>query len=187
MPLPLPPLQDRTYVPQHRKLYIYDQGTLLFRNTVFRHPELKPRLQNLLLQTIAASRAGQHVDVDLMRGVLSILVDLGISTLEVYTQDFEQLLTASSVQLYHTQSQEVLAKQPCSGYLEWAESSLAAERHRADQLLHPSSVLKLMTLLERTLIAEHAIKLIEVRSAGGQRRRGKGGGKGEDRGEPEGR
>lgn len=50
-------LQDRTYVAQHRKLLVYDNGTLLFRDHLLRHADVRGRVQGLLLAAVRDARA----------------------------------------------------------------------------------------------------------------------------------
>lgn len=76
--------QDRTYVPQHSKTKVYDMGLQIFRDTIARHPQVKDRLRNLLLDNILCERQGQLIDRSLLKSTLGMLVDLGIEGTAVY-------------------------------------------------------------------------------------------------------
>lgn len=53
---------DRTYVEQQRKMKIYDYGLILFRDGIARHPAVKDRLREILLDAVAKERKGLIVE-----------------------------------------------------------------------------------------------------------------------------
>jgi hypothetical protein len=59
-------------------------GLQIFRDTIARHPQVKDRLRNLLLENVQKERLGQLIDRSLMKSTLGMLVDLGIEGTAVY-------------------------------------------------------------------------------------------------------
>jgi cullin 3 len=168
---------DRSHASNNRKLPIFEQGIVIFRSVVAQHAEVRGRVQRLLLDSIRRHRNGEAMDVSLIRSVLAMLVELGISNTSVYVDEFETQMLQQTAAFYHEESREVLASNPVYEYCKYAERRLNEERQRALLVMHPSTVPKLMALLESKLVAEHAIALVED-SRGGVSSSGSSGGSG---------
>jgi cullin 3 len=157
---------DRTFVPQTRKLPIYEQGTLLFRAVVARHADVKPRAQRLLLAAVDDARRGRPVDLQLLRGTLAMLVELGVGSTSVYAEDFELRFVQDTAQFFHDESAAVLEQSTAPDYLRHAERRLEQEMERGAAFLHHSTLPRLKQLLERALVADHVGALLEMEGSG---------------------
>lgn len=157
---------DRTYVPQHNKIKVYDLGLQNFRNSIARHPLVKDRLQMLLLANIKAEREGQLVDRSLLRGTLSMLVDLGIQGTRVYEEDFERAFLETTRAFYRAESQDVISKNTCPVYMMKAEDRLLEEQGRVMNYLDRSTEGKLRVIVEEELVKAHATTLVEMEGSG---------------------
>jgi hypothetical protein len=71
----------------------------------------------LLLSTVAAERNGEMVDTSLMRCALSMLVDCGVESPQVYVEEFETDFLNDSENFYSKESFECLSKSTCPEYL----------------------------------------------------------------------
>jgi len=157
---------DRTYVPQSRKAPIYEQGTILFRTVVARNPDIKGRMLRLLLTAIEDGRRGRQIDNQLLRSVLGMLIDLGVSSTICYVEDFETRYLLDSNHFFQTESASLLETSTVPEYLRRTEVRLAQEIDRGISILHPSTLPRLKSLLERTMISEHAADLLELEGSG---------------------
>lgn len=157
---------DRTYVPQSRKAPIYEQGTILFRTVVARNPDIKGRMLRLLLNAIEDGRRGRQIDNQLLRSVLGMLIDLGVSSTICYVEDFETRYLLDSNQFFQSESASLLETSTVPEYLRRTEVRLAQEIDRGISILHPSTLPRLKSLLERTMISEHAADLLELEGSG---------------------
>jgi len=157
---------DRTYVPQHNKIKVYDLGLQNFRNSIARHPLVKDRLQMLLLANIKAEREGELVDRSLLRGTLSMLVDLGIQGTRVYEEDFERAFLETTRAFYRAESQDVISKNTCPVYMMKAEDRLLEEQGRVMNYLDRSTEGKLRVIVEEELVKAHATTLVEMEGSG---------------------
>jgi cullin 3 len=157
---------DRTYVPQSRKAHIYEQGTILFRTVVARNPDIKGRMLRLLLTAIEDGRRGRQIDNQLLRSVLGMLIDLGVSSTICYVEDFETRYLLDSNHFFQTESALLLETSTVPEYLRRTEVRLAQEIDRGISILHPSTLPRLKSLLERTMISEHAADLLELEGSG---------------------
>ena len=88
---------DRTYVVQFKKTPVFDMGLEIFQGEVARHKQVKDRLQRLLLERILNERNGEVIERDLVKSTLSMLVDLGVHTLDVYTQARHRLYSCTPI------------------------------------------------------------------------------------------
>jgi hypothetical protein len=71
----------------------------------------------LLLSTVAAERNGEMVDTSLMRSALSMLVDSGVESPQVYVEEFETDFLNNTENFYSKESFECLSKSTCPEYL----------------------------------------------------------------------
>ena len=78
-----------SYVPQNKKMTVYDVGLRAFRERITRHEHVRHRLRSVLLENIKIERAGRLIDQTSMRCALYMLADLGIENSSVYEEDFE--------------------------------------------------------------------------------------------------
>ena len=78
-----------SYVPQNKKMTVYDVGLRAFRERITRHEHVRDRLRSVLLKNIKIERAGRLIDQTSMRCALYMLADLGIENSSVYEEDFE--------------------------------------------------------------------------------------------------
>jgi len=157
---------DKTYVTQHRKVPIYDQALLIFRDVIARHDAVKGRLRHLLLAAVAAERAGQLVDRLQVKGALSMLVELGVDSQSVYEADFEAHFLETTMAYYRSESLEFLSANTCPDYLAKAEARLGQEQDRVRHYLHPSTEPKLRRVIETELVTTHARSLVEMEQSG---------------------
>ena len=161
---------DRTYVQQHKKDNVYNLGLKIFLSEIARHPQVKDRLLELLLKAIGKERGGEVVDHGLIKNVLAMLVELGVSynahTREVYQQDFERHFLSATEQFYHSESQDFISKNTCPVYLEKAEKRLREEELRLARYLDVSTEPKLITIVQRELICNRAEVLVNMEHSG---------------------
>jgi cullin 3 len=153
-------------VPQQHKLSIFTQGVVVFRATVVQHADVRPRMQRLLLAAVRTQRGGGTVDAMLVRSVLAMLVELGVGSMSAYAEDFERPMLEESAAFFSRDSRAALAASSAPDYVKYAERRLADERRRAELLMDASTAPKLSELLERTLVADHAVALVEMEGSG---------------------
>lgn len=157
---------DRTFSPMARKPLSYDNGTMLFRDTVARESSIRARTQRLLLGALAEARHGKPYDAALIRNILSMLESLGVTSPAVYVEDFEVPLLEEVSGQYRAESAAYLATHSCPEYLLHAEGRLLGELDRAREVVNPLTLPKLESVLHRVLIGEHAVSLLDKEGSG---------------------
>ena len=160
---------DRTFVPQNRRRPVYELGLHLFRTTVWEHPHVQPRVTQLLLDAVAAERAGLLTDDrTLLKQNLGMLLELGAADASnVYERDFETLFLGTTQEFYHRESLDFLSKNTAADYVAKAKVRLAEERARATALaLAQTTEAPLQTIIETELIERHAENLVKMENSG---------------------
>jgi len=157
---------DRTYVPQNKKMTVYDLGLCAFRDTVARHELVQDRLRKVLLKRVWSERAGCLIDQNCMKCALYMLVDLGIDSRCVYEQDFETYFLEDTRSFYRSESRIFLSQNTCPDYLKKIELRLFQEMERVSSYLHASTGPKLRHIVESELISSHASALIDLEDTG---------------------
>ena len=160
---------DRTYVQQQRTRPTYELGLHLYRVSVWGEEEVKNRVSELLLQSIASERAGYVLDDrSLIKANLTMLQQLGSADgSNVYERDFEGSFLANTQEFYRNESSSFLAENSASDYVLKAERRLEEEKLRAAALsLPPTTEGPLRQILEVELIQRHAKTLVLMDNSG---------------------
>lgn len=151
---------DRTYVPQNKKLTVYDLGLRAFRETIARHEKVRDRLRKLLLLNVREERLGRLIDHNCMRCALYMLAELGIDNSGIYEEDFEVYFLEDTCRFYRCESRLFLSQNSCPEYLKRVEVRIREEIQRVPNYLHASTGPKLKRIVESELISTHASTLI---------------------------
>ena len=105
------------YVPQNKKMAVYDLGLWAFRETIARHGQVRDRLSKLLLENIRDERLGSLIDHNCMKCALYMLSELGIDSSNVYEEEFEVYFLKETSQIYRSESHLILSQNKCPDYL----------------------------------------------------------------------
>lgn len=81
---------DRAYVLKNKQTPVYDMGLCIFKKFVAREAEIKEKFISEILSEIHRERNGELIDHEIIKGVLTMLVELGLKTKKVYEEDFEK-------------------------------------------------------------------------------------------------
>lgn len=157
---------DRTFVLQERKEPVYELGLRIFKEEVAWHKNVRKRVQRMLLTSIEAERRGELIERDVIRNVLQMLVELGINSLKVYEEDFEQAFLEETEKFYQSEANEFIQINTCPDYVEKARNRLEEERARAKDYLQPSTEDKLIKLVAEEMVAKHASNLVSMPKSG---------------------
>ena len=157
---------DRTWVAQQKKTPVATLMVQIFRDVIILNADVSGRLRSLILDNVQQERMGVLIDRELMKAVLSMLVDLGPDGQDVYESFFEAPFLAATKAFYRQLSQEYLQQNTCPDYMVMAEARLQEEDDRVVHFLSPTSGSKLRTVCEQELIAAHARTLIELETSG---------------------
>ena len=152
---------DNTFVKHQNLAPVFTLGLQLFRDEVIYHPEIRARLQEELLASIAAERRGELIDHSQLRAVLSMLSELSVCGAQVYEEEFETPFLSTTKDHFQQLSLLYLSTHSVPDYLKLAEERLEEEAQRVTAYLAQSSEPKLRSLVETELLATHVKTLLE--------------------------
>jgi cullin 1 len=154
---------DRYYVKLQSTENLNNKGILVFFEAVF--GTVKNDLRAALLNAIEAERAGDMVDHDLVKGIVTMYIDLGLGKLDVYNADFEEQFLPATSSHFVRQASGWLSADSFPDYLRKAEAALTAEEQRVENYLHRSTLPKLKHVVIQAVVAQPQKQLLEKETA----------------------
>ncbi|KAI4352586.1 hypothetical protein L6164_006823 [Bauhinia variegata] len=154
---------DRTFIPSTHKTPVHELGLNLWRDVVIHSSKTQARLQHTLLELILRERNGEVINRGLMRNIIKMLMDLGLS---VYQEDFEKHFLEVSADFYRLESQQFIECCDCGDYLKKAERRLNEEIERVSHYLDARSETKITNVVEKEMIDNHMHTLVHMENSG---------------------
>ncbi|KAH8725757.1 Cullin family-domain-containing protein [Phaeosphaeriaceae sp. PMI808] len=147
---------DRAYLlPRHESLRSI--ATDLFRNVIFAHSKLNPRIVDGACNLVASDRAGAELDSDMFSKTVSMFHEL-----QVYTKHFEPRMMELS-QEYVVKWADEEAERSLSEYVRSSRALMDREMSRTAKFGLPSTTKRdLLTLLEDHLISRKEARLTNI-------------------------
>jgi len=150
---------DRYYVKLQSVEPLHDRGYSIFHQLVFE--ECKKDARNALLRVINLERQGEHIDQDLVKGIIDMFIDLGLRNPNVYNTEFEEAFLPATSDYFVRQASGWLSEDSLPEYLRKAEVALQAEEQRVTNYLHRSTQPKLKHVVIQALLAQPQSQLLE--------------------------
>jgi cullin 3 len=157
---------DRNYLMTHNRPILYQCGLTIFRDRTVSRFELSHRLTELLVSYVRKERQGELIDREVMRDILKMLVELGISSDNTYSHIFEKPFLEETRQFYQREAMELLATYDCSNYIIEAERRIQEEAERLEGYLAPFTEGALMYIVNDCFIVQHSKTLVEMENSG---------------------
>jgi cullin 1 len=150
---------DRYYVKLQSVEPLHNRGYSIFHQLVFE--ECKKDTRAALLRVINLERQGEHIDQDLVKGVIEMFIDLGLGNANVYNTEFEEAFLPATSDYFVRQASGWLSEDSFPEYLRKAEAALTAEERRVTNYLHRSTQPKLKHVVIQALLAQPQSQLLE--------------------------
>ncbi|KAF5180491.1 Cullin-3b [Thalictrum thalictroides] len=154
---------DRTYIPNTHKTPVHELGLNLWRDHIIHSSEIQTRLLTMLLELVQRERTGEVINRGLMRNVIKMLMELGLS---VYQEEFEKHFIEVSSNFYSLESQQFIECCDCGDYLKKAERRLNEEMERVSHYLIDRTETKITNVVENEMISNHMQRLIHMENSG---------------------
>eukprot|EP00968_Pinguiococcus_pyrenoidosus_P001082 scaffold48_cov311-Pinguiococcus_pyrenoidosus.AAC.277 len=155
---------DRYYVHHENLPPLVNSGITKFKTIVY--DVVKDRVVDALLAEINKEREGGIIDKQRVRDCISLLEDIGMATLDVYTGDFEEQLLESTTRYYRMKASEWLDSESTPTYLIRTEEALRAETKRVTEYLNNSTKDGLLRVVETELLKTPGQQLLEKEGSG---------------------
>jgi len=150
---------DRYYVKLQSVEPLHNRGYSIFHSLVFQ--EVKKDTRNALLNAINCERQGEHIDQDLVKGIIEMFIDLGLGNVNVYSTEFEEAFLPATTDYFVRQASGWLSEDSFPEYLRKAEAALNAEEQRVTSYLHRSTQPKLKLVVIQALLTQPQSQLLE--------------------------
>ncbi|VDL94555.1 unnamed protein product [Schistocephalus solidus] len=158
---------DRIYVPRERLDNVYKMGMTFFCQYVLRYPIIRENLQKTLLDMVKRERLGDAISRPQIRDACQMFVQLGVGSLAVYEEDFEQAFLRQTREFYRAESEAFLAEHTSATmYVQKVEQRIEEEMKRAYQYLDSSTEPKVVAVLEEELISRHLQTIVNMENSG---------------------
>lgn len=157
---------DKTLILHQKLVPIFTKGVSLFRNRVIYDPIIREKLHRFLLDNILAERNGEIIDTETIKGVLNMLIELGVDGERVYETDFEELFLSATKSFYREEYLSYSSQFSCPEYIKKVEMRFLEEAKRVNHYLSKTTEPKLRAILNCELISDHAESLVEMEYSG---------------------
>eukprot|EP01064_Diplonema_japonicum_P030440 TRINITY_DN5181_c0_g1_i1.p1 TRINITY_DN5181_c0_g1~~TRINITY_DN5181_c0_g1_i1.p1 ORF type:complete len:789 (+),score=241.77 TRINITY_DN5181_c0_g1_i1:78-2369(+) len=155
---------DRYYTKHNSCDQLTEFGLKCFFNEIY--SSIKIDLRNAIFKHIHRERTGENVDRSLLKDAISLFVEMGMSSLNVYSSDFEKPFLKFTEEFYEREAAQWVAEDSATEYMKKAEQRLAEEAQRAAAYLHQNSEKGLTEAVENKLLADHQRTLLEMENSG---------------------
>lgn len=157
---------NRTFIVHQKLVSAYCKGVTIFREVVVHNPVFREKMRRFLLESILAERNGQIVDTETIKGVLNMLIELGVDGERVYETDFEEFFLSATKSFYREEYLLYSAQFSCPDYIRKVETRFLEETQRVNRYLSKTTEPKLRAILNCELISDHAESLVQMEQSG---------------------
>lgn len=158
---------DRIYVTQKKLDNVYKMGMTFFCQYVLRYSFIRDHLLKTLLNMVKRERLGEVISRSQIRDACQMFVHLGVGSLCVYEEDFEQAFLRQTRDFYRAESEAFLAENTSAIlYIEKVVQRIEEEMKRAFHYLDPSTEPKVVAVVEEELISRHLQTIVDMENSG---------------------
>lgn len=155
---------DRYFIARRTLSPLNEVGLTCFRDLVFE--EVHGKAKDAVLNVINKEREGEHIDRALLKNILDIFVEIGMSSMERYEQNFEVYMLEDAASYYSLKASNWIMEDSCPDYMLKSEECLRKERERVSNYLHSSSEPKLVEKVQHELLVVYATQLLDKEQSG---------------------
>ncbi|KAJ6714593.1 CULLIN [Salix viminalis] len=155
---------DRYFIARRSLPPLNEVGLTCFRDLVYQ--KVTSKAKDAVLDVIGKERDGEQIDRALLKNVLDIFVEIGMSQMDLYEDDFEAHMLQGTGAYYSVKAANWIQEDSCPDYMIKAEECLKRERERVSHYLHSSSETKLVEKVQHELLVVHVNQLLEKEHSG---------------------
>eukprot|EP00252_Welwitschia_mirabilis_P008862 TRINITY_DN210_c0_g2_i1.p1 TRINITY_DN210_c0_g2~~TRINITY_DN210_c0_g2_i1.p1 ORF type:complete len:745 (-),score=178.44 TRINITY_DN210_c0_g2_i1:429-2663(-) len=155
---------DRYFIARRSLPALNEVGLTCFRDLVYQN--IKHNVRDAVIALIDREREGEQIDRALLKNVLGIFVEIGMSSMEFYENDFEAAMLEDTASYYSRKAASWILEDSCPDYMLKAEECLKREKERVAHYLHSSSEPKLLEKVQNELLSQYESQLLEKEHSG---------------------
>lgn len=154
---------DRYFVKLQSVDPLHPKGICIFKEFVFERS--KGETTTAVLKVVEDERKGENIDLDLLKSVVDMYIDLGIGKVNVYVTEFEEAFLNGTTDFYCRQAAGWITDLSFPEFLLRAEQAIEAEDKRVEAYLHRSTAPKLKHAVIQAVLAGPQDRLLEKTTA----------------------
>lgn len=157
-------LLGRNYIKRTKSRTFDDISRSSFQAIIY--SSVKQNLADELLTIIQQIREGKDVDRMLVKDTVRFIATLGSRMFQCYEEDFERVFLQQSCTFYGDCAMQWMERDTAADYLQKSDAALQKEKHLVASLLHPMTDAKMQYALERKLLHDKVVALMERENNG---------------------
>ncbi|CAN1834125.1 CUL1 [Linum perenne] len=155
---------DRYFIARRSLPALKEVGLTCFRELVYK--EVHEKARNAVIALIDKEREGEQIDRALLKNVLDIFVEIGMTQMDCYEDDFEKPMLGATGVYYSQKASNWIQEDSCPAYMLKSEECLKKERDRVAHYLHSSSEGKLVEKVQHELLVNFSTQLLDKENSG---------------------
>ncbi|KNA11180.1 hypothetical protein SOVF_137680 [Spinacia oleracea] len=155
---------DRYFIARRSLPSLNDVGLTCFRDLVYQ--EISGKAKDAVIALIDEEREGGQIDRALLKNVLDIYVEIGMTQMDYYEKDFEAHMLDDTAAYYSRKASSWILEDSCPEYMLKSEECLKKEKDRVAHYLHSSSEPKLLEKVQNELLLVYENQLLEKENSG---------------------
>jgi|Transcript_52290 cullin 3 len=156
---------DKNYVPQHKKLGVYDLGVKIFGECMLKDKKVSERVRSLTLGIIEQERNGETAPQRmLLKNLTKMMIE--VSKREVYEPCLEEHFLKHSTDHYRREAGQFFASSTTPDYIRKVFKRLSEESDRVERCLDEATKPKVEMVIKTEMIAAYKQGIIEKENSG---------------------
>eukprot|EP00574_Skeletonema_japonicum_P002825 CAMPEP_0201715338 /NCGR_PEP_ID=MMETSP0593-20130828/1536_1 /ASSEMBLY_ACC=CAM_ASM_000672 /TAXON_ID=267983 /ORGANISM="Skeletonema japonicum, Strain CCMP2506" /LENGTH=740 /DNA_ID=CAMNT_0048204801 /DNA_START=36 /DNA_END=2258 /DNA_ORIENTATION=- len=155
---------DRYYVKHHSLPTLEQAGLRHFKDEIYMN--VKDNTTNSIISLIDEEREGEIIDKTLVKNIIELYEQMGMGSLDSYTNDLEQPLLDATRAFYGRKREDWIARDSTPDYLIKAEKALVEEKERVGAYLNSATEPKLRSVVEDEILQKVQMNLLEKEGSG---------------------
>lgn len=155
---------DRYYVKHHSLPTLEQAGLRHFKDEIYMN--VKDNTTNSIISLIDEEREGEIIDKTLVKNIIELYEQMGMGSLDSYTNDFEQPLLDATRSYYGRKREDWITRDSTPDYLIKAEKALGEEKERVGSYLNSASEPKIRNVVEDEILQKVQMNLLEKEGSG---------------------
>lgn len=155
---------DRYYVKHHSLPTLEQAGLRHFKDEIYM--SIKDNTTNSIISLIDEEREGEIIDKTLVKNIVELYEQMGMGSLDSYTNDLEAPLLEGTRSYYGRKREEWIQRDSTPDYLIKAEKALAEEKERVGAYLNSATEPKLRAVVEDEILQKVQMNLLEKEGSG---------------------
>jgi len=159
---------DRVHVQANNIDNVDTMGIKLFREQIICFGAIENKVRELLLRRVDECRKGinRHLQTNNVKEVCLMLIQLGVSSKDVYVRVFESEFLKKTKEFYTAEATRLIESSSASDYVKKVNERLKEEDELTRRFLDPTSCDPVKKVIIEVMVKERAEQIVNMESSG---------------------